>query len=132
MKKMIFALALLPTFAFAAPSGQSVCQDATGKYQFTIGTYAAVGDGGTLKIDDKSYGVKVEAGEGEGDLVELFPVFCPCEPKEGAKVATVKWDVTEGDRSEPVAVKMVITGTKVTELNMTCKATDYKPGNEQN
>lgn len=132
MKKLIFALAFLPTLSFAAPSGQSLCKDATGKYQFTIGTYAAVGDGGTLTVGNQSFGVKVEAGEGEGDLVELIQVFCPCEPQEGAKVATVKWDVTQGDRSEPKAIKMVITGKRVTELNMTCKAIDYKPGNEQN
>ncbi|MGZ3773442.1 MAG: hypothetical protein ACXVCY_17760 [Pseudobdellovibrionaceae bacterium] len=132
MKKVIFALALLPTLSLAAPSGQSLCQDATGKYQFTIGTYAAAGDGGTLKVGNQSFGVNVEAGEGEGDLVELMQVFCMCEPKEGAKVAVVKWDVTQGDRSEPTAVKMIITGKKVTELNMICKALDYKPGNEQN
>jgi hypothetical protein len=132
MNKIIFAFAFLPTLAFAAPSGQSLCQDATGKYQFTIGTYASVGDGGTLKVNGKSYGAKVEAGEGEGDLVELIPVFCPCEPQEGAKVATVKWDVTAGDRSEPGAIKMVIKGTKLTNLDMTCKPVDYKQGNEQN
>ena len=132
MKKIILTLSFLySTYSLAAPSGQALCTDAAGKYQFTIGTFAAVGDGGILKIEGQSFAVKVEAGEGYGDLVSQIQLFCPCEPVDGAKVALVKWEITEGDRSEPNTIKMSFINKTTTDITMTCQSVDYKAGSEQ-
>ncbi|WP_413295083.1 hypothetical protein ACLSU7_08390 [Bdellovibrio sp. HCB185ZH] len=131
MIKIVLTALLFPMFSFAAPTGQAVCKDQTGKYTFTVGTYALSGDPGTLTVEnDASYGVDAEAGV-EGDLNSLITAFCVgCAPKQGFKVASVKWDITSGTANQPNTIQMIITGQKVTELNLTCE-NHLTPGTEQ-
>lgn len=136
MKILLIALMTLSAVSFAAPTGHQICNDADHKFEFIFGTYVYSGDDGLLNVDNQSYDVAAQPGEGFGELLQKITVFCICEPPKGPKIADVKWDITSGEYSDPqsihMTIKRIVDGKeKITDIDMNCKPKDFKLGNEQ-